>query len=426
MNGPTIFISSTVFDFSDLRSALKDHLEERGCRVLASEFSDFPKGHDRHSYAECLATIEQADIFLLLIGTRRGGWLDEPAGISITRAEFEHAVSLAEQGRIKIVTFVRQEVWDHREGVKELLRSLLKDATVEAERVREIAYHKSKFMDDPKAIIGFIDAVARNHETLAASRGTGKPPIANWIHSFATFTEVRQALDPLIIRGLSVREAAGRKALESQLLVVLQGLLMMGPKGPIFPEQSITRLVKDLDLRPGALGGSVRVGATSWQRLVLLGSFTTRAVADPAPLLPALGSDLLLRYDPASGTYCQTPEYEVLVTLVDQLSRFAKTGTGSLGELIRHGQAIDETGTRRIPVELLSVELHRTLRWAAAVASARSLALSLSGGPLVPPIVLPRSPFREQDDDLAEEEVTLEAARRFVEALRPAPEDGGA
>src|SRR3546814_3390935 len=40
MNGPTLFLSSTVFDFADLRSALKDYLELRGCRVLASERSE--------------------------------------------------------------------------------------------------------------------------------------------------------------------------------------------------------------------------------------------------------------------------------------------------------------------------------------------------------------------------------------------------
>src|SRR3546814_17675502 len=53
MNGPTLFLSSTVFDFADLRSALKDYLELRGCRVLASEFTDFTHPLDKHSYEAC-------------------------------------------------------------------------------------------------------------------------------------------------------------------------------------------------------------------------------------------------------------------------------------------------------------------------------------------------------------------------------------
>jgi hypothetical protein len=50
MDRPTIFLSSTIYDFSDLRSALKDYLEDRGCRVLASEYTDFTRPLDTHSY----------------------------------------------------------------------------------------------------------------------------------------------------------------------------------------------------------------------------------------------------------------------------------------------------------------------------------------------------------------------------------------
>jgi Domain of unknown function (DUF4062) len=78
MDRPTIFISSTIYDFRDMRSAIKDHLEENGCRVLASEFNDFTKPLDKHSYQACLDTIQQADFFLLLVGTRVGGWYDQP------------------------------------------------------------------------------------------------------------------------------------------------------------------------------------------------------------------------------------------------------------------------------------------------------------------------------------------------------------
>jgi hypothetical protein len=91
MDRPTIFLSSTVHDFADLRGALKDYLEQRGCRVLASEFTDFTRPLDKHSYEACLDTIQQADLFVLFIGRRVGGWFDEGKKISITRAEYEHA-----------------------------------------------------------------------------------------------------------------------------------------------------------------------------------------------------------------------------------------------------------------------------------------------------------------------------------------------
>ena len=40
-NKPRVFVSSTIYDFKDLRSALKFWLEELGLEVLMSEFNDF-------------------------------------------------------------------------------------------------------------------------------------------------------------------------------------------------------------------------------------------------------------------------------------------------------------------------------------------------------------------------------------------------
>lgn len=42
-NKPVVFISSTIYDFRDLRSALKFWLEEFGYEVMASEWNDFPQ-----------------------------------------------------------------------------------------------------------------------------------------------------------------------------------------------------------------------------------------------------------------------------------------------------------------------------------------------------------------------------------------------
>ena len=45
-NRPTFFLSSTIFDFRDLRSALKHYLEVQGCTVLASSTTLWPTvGH---------------------------------------------------------------------------------------------------------------------------------------------------------------------------------------------------------------------------------------------------------------------------------------------------------------------------------------------------------------------------------------------
>lgn len=182
MKRPTIFLSSTIYDFRDLRSAVKDYLELRGCRVLASEFNDFTKALDKHSYQACLDSIEQADLFVLLIGSRVGGWVDEPGRISITRAEYRRAYELAQAGRIRLLTFVRSDVWNHRQSVKDLRYHLKAESRLSAEQRTAAANHRTAFMTDAETIIAFIDEVSRNRETADASKRLGSMPIANWIH----------------------------------------------------------------------------------------------------------------------------------------------------------------------------------------------------------------------------------------------------
>src|SRR3546814_3002892 len=176
MNGPTLFLSSTVFDFADLRSALKDYLELRGCRVLASDFTYFTHPLDKDSYEACLAAIGQADLFVIFIGRRVGGWYDELNRISITRAEYRHAYELAKAGRIRILCFVRSDVWNHRQSVRDLTKALQADPEISEQQREKLASHPTLAMDNAEAIISFIDEVTRNNETAVAVRGLGTAP----------------------------------------------------------------------------------------------------------------------------------------------------------------------------------------------------------------------------------------------------------
>ena len=91
MQKPKVFLSSTIHDFRDLRTAIRVWLEEYGFEVQASEFNDFPQIPDKNSYESCLKAIDEADYFVLLVGSRVGGVYDAAKGISITRMEYQHA-----------------------------------------------------------------------------------------------------------------------------------------------------------------------------------------------------------------------------------------------------------------------------------------------------------------------------------------------
>lgn len=100
MDKPIIFISSTIYDFADLRSSMKYWLDEMGFATQLSEYNDFIKDTTQNSYDACIDAVRQCDYFVLLIGSRRGG-MYPGENISITRKEYRTAYQLAKEGKIK-------------------------------------------------------------------------------------------------------------------------------------------------------------------------------------------------------------------------------------------------------------------------------------------------------------------------------------
>lgn len=413
MDRPTIFLSSTVHDFADLRSALKDYLELRGCRVFASEFTDFERPLDRHSYDACLATIEKADLFVLFIGRRVGGWFDEASKTSITRAEYRHAYKLAQEGRIRLFCFVRSDVWDHRQSVSDLKRALVADAALSEGQRQKLMNHPSAAMENAEAIISFINEVTKNVETANAAKGLGEAPIANWLCPFATFSQVRQALDPLIVSGFRVSEAAGRKALETLLWRLLQDVVPLIGGTPLNPRNSVLNLRTKLDLRGDQLRATIRMDKKTWTSFASLTAISMGANADPTPLLPVLSTDLLLRYDPSTGTFEHTEEHELLSYVIVQ-ARGLGSDRPRITDLARYGKPVDPSGTRVVPTELVLAWLERLLRWVDLMGAATVLARSLGGGPVSKPPTIPQSPLVDQEALLKKEAISLDQVRQFV------------
>ena len=195
---PRVFISSTVHDFRDLRSGLKFWLEELGYEVMLSEYNDFAKSFDSNSYDSCLRAIDDCGYFVLLIGARTGGIYDANKGVSITRMEYQHAYKRLTEGRLKLLVFVRKEIWDVREDRKALERILREDYQAELEmsdqQIASLVNHRSHAVNNPEATFAFLEEVSRANEMKKATAvGTNFPP-GNWIHVFNTFEEIAIAL----------------------------------------------------------------------------------------------------------------------------------------------------------------------------------------------------------------------------------------
>lgn len=182
---PKIFVSSTILDFEDLRSALKYFLEEYGFDVQMSEYPNFTIDTDKSAIDSCLANLEKCDYFILLIGFRRGAWCEE-GKLSITHKEFLTATSLIKRGhRLRIIAFVRKQIWLLRRDRESFINFVNSKST---DLAKDIKGYSSIF-DDPDYIFSFIDEVSRGIDLSPKSSTTN-----NWLYSFEGFEDISQAL----------------------------------------------------------------------------------------------------------------------------------------------------------------------------------------------------------------------------------------
>src|SRR5215213_7143812 len=234
---PIIFISSTIYDFRDLRSALKFWLEELGYEVMLSDFNDFKKPLDENSYTACLKAIERASYFILLIGARTGGFFDAEKKISITRMEYRTAYDLVKAGKMKLITFVRGDLWNVKEDRKALTKLLkddyarqreLTDADVEA-----ITNHSSTLVNDAEAAFNFLQEVGRVDEMKQGAAHRETLPVANWIHPFSSFQDIVETLSTVLNTKRSLATIALTTNLKREFLSNLTQLTSKTKDGEI-------------------------------------------------------------------------------------------------------------------------------------------------------------------------------------------------
>ncbi|QNA84454.1 DUF4062 domain-containing protein [Sphingomonas sp. So64.6b] len=413
---PTFFLSSTIYDFEDLRGAIKYLLESRGCRVLASEYRDFNNNLDQHSYEACLSNIDQADYFILLIGGRVGGWYDEPSRISITQQEYRHAYARHEAGSLRIVTLVRDQVWQLREDRKALAKHLASLEMNDQER-REIVNFHSRFTTDAEFVSAFITEVGRNLETaMAVKRGTEKPT-GNWIHTFRNFRDIADVLHPLTFGGLTADEAAYRKALQHELLNILCHLLLKYKGEALDPRASLIKHLNAYAVTMSTRTEDVYMEGKEWDKFATIFYQLLNGQIEITILPDALTSSIFLQFDPASGGYRKTAAYGAISRLIEEVRRFNKTAANeSLATVFEYSPR--NRGGKDIPVEIPATKIlilhHLALRWINIITLCESLIRHLEGNPFAEPNLAPYSPIRGMDEEIERETVTHDDARRYL------------
>lgn len=133
MPSPKVFVSSTCYDLGMAREQIRSFLIGLGYDPIMSEYSDVLFDPRLHTHTSCLQEIPNADMIVLLVGSRFGGTaipealqlidierlqnssfdvtvLDHPETLSVTQLEVLKAIDSS----IPIFAFVDEKVWhDH-------------------------------------------------------------------------------------------------------------------------------------------------------------------------------------------------------------------------------------------------------------------------------------------------------------------------
>jgi hypothetical protein len=274
---------------------------------MLSEYNDFTKPLDSNSYDACIAAIDRADFFVILVGSRVGGLYEQNAGVSITRMEYRRAYERAKNGNVKLIAFVRKELLDVREDRKALEQVLVvdyqKSHELTDEEIKDILNHKSNFVNDAALIFDFLKEIGRVEEMKAAMAGKSAFPPANWIHAFASFQEVIEALRVAFGVSHGLARIAIEQNLKRELLRNLQKLTTKSSKGEVLPMYLFASAA-----RRQVLGGLQDVSTIDGEALKRLGIFcicgtvkgswlSTRALDQ------AIASGAFLEFDSSSNTY---------------------------------------------------------------------------------------------------------------------------
>jgi hypothetical protein len=418
VNRPTFFLSSTIYDLGDLRSALKYYLEQQGCRVLASECNDFQKSLDKHSYQECLDAIGAADYFILVIGSRVGGWYDEASRVSITQKEYREAYRLHQEGKLKIFSFVRASVWQAKDDRREL-EKFLESISLEEGLSRRIKNFPSKSVQDAEFISNFIAEVGRNRETKAAVSQGGAPPTGNWIHVFSDFRDIVRVIDGHLFAATPVEDLILTRLLRRELRTILaRALIKWAPGRFVSPQIAVEKFHKETPLKmEDRERKHTDVESGIWDQLSMISISLLGMRLHTVVLDRAITQSTFLHFDQVSNSFRETPVYEALLQLQDEIRRLIAANTAEVLSVVYE----NSRRTRGHVEKLVRVDtlkfgqfLNLLDRWVNVVQLTRALLQHFDGGEFSLPRLRPISPILGMSEQMAKETVTDSELDQFI------------
>lgn len=423
MKKPTFFISSTIYDFLDLRSAIKFYLEEQGCEVLASEYNDFRKPLDVHSYQACFESLKNADYFILLIGRRVGGWYDEKKRISITRMEYQEAYKLHCAGKLKILNFVRRDIWNLRSDRNELAKLLEEQEFLDNEKKSLLVNYPTKSANNPEFILEFLNEIGRNSETKKALKDEGDFPSGNWIHPFSSFRDIVDVLRPELFNGEPLSDAVIKTLLLSELKEILSMSLVKFKDSIYSPTTTIIMFYQKHELNCETRHNKyIDVETKRWDLLSTLALNLMKVKYNPSIIPYVLRNSTFLEFESKSGILKENQIYRALKYLNNEIQLFRENFKDDTLEIVFRNSPNTRRGQHSEYVHLETFEFVALLsvmqRWSNIIEMTTALIKHLNGQDFIWPKLFGRSPILGMDEEYQEEDLTEEELIKYLNGAK--------
>ncbi len=147
--------------------------------------------------------------------------------------EYREAYKLSQAGQLKLLTFVRKNLWDIREDRKALIQAFedLNATSKEFsdEDQKKLTNHSSTFVNDAEVTFEFLKEVSKADEMKAAIKGAGDFPTGNWVHTFSTFGDIMATLNTELNIKNPLRRTILISNLKNELIGNLAALLTKTP-----------------------------------------------------------------------------------------------------------------------------------------------------------------------------------------------------
>lgn len=286
---PSVFISSTVGDLRDLRSALRHTLRAQGANVFLSEAADFDVRGDRSAVDECFANIRSSDHYILVIGGNRGNLFSE--GCSITRQEY----------RVAREEFVSKG--------QPILHFYLRDE-VEVATSSDEATQRVVGIDDPSHLCSFIDEV----------QNPGSEGVPNYLTRFRDFEELIESVKGRLNLGRTLSETLIRHALASELASNLAAMVRRHGTYASPHHLYMAKMREEISISPSNLSQTIVLCDDHVISLIL--ALVGRAEAKDMRtrvIEESMDRGIFLTFNPTTGLLEESPVHEALKQILEDV-----------------------------------------------------------------------------------------------------------